>query len=111
MAVSDQDQVFTDEAIRVDTTVNSSSAMTGEFNAETIVVYNDLDINVDIQLQGSIDNSTWLDIGNAFTVNTSTKDYDTVTDYFPYYRVTAKCSTAPTSGDLNVWILKAGATT
>ena len=111
MAVADIDQVFTDNAIRVNTTVNSSSAMTGEFNAETIVVYNDLDENVDIQLQGSIDGTTWIDIGNAFNVNTLAKDYDTVTDYFPHYRVTAKCATAPTTGDLNVWILKAGATT
>ena len=111
MAVADRDQVFIDEAIRVNTIVNSSVADTGEFNAETIVVYNDLDKDVDIQLQGSIDAVDWIDIGNAFTVVTLTKDYDTVTDYFPCYRVTAKCATAPTTGDLNVWILKAGATT
>jgi hypothetical protein len=111
MAVADKDQVFTDEAIRVSTTVNSSVADTGEFNAETIVVYNGLDKDVAIQLQGSIDGTTWLDIGNAFTVNATSNDYDTVTDYFPCYRVTAKCATNPTSGDLNVWILKAGATT
>jgi len=112
MAVTDIDQVFTDEAIRVNTTVNSSVAETGEFNAQTVVVYNDLDKDVAIQLQGSIDNGTnWLDIGSPFTVTTVTKDYDTVTDYFPCYRVTAKCATAPTTGDLSVWILKAGATT
>ena len=112
MAVSDIDKVFDDEAIRVSTVVNSAVADTGEFNAETIVVYNDLDKDVAIQLQGSLDDGTnWLDIGNAFNVTTLTKDYDTVTDYFPCYRVTAKCATNPTSGDLNVWVLKAGATT
>lgn len=111
MAISDTDQVFTAEAIRVNTTVDSSLSSTGEFQAETIVVYNNLDENVSIQLQGSIDGTTWLDIGNPFTVTTSTKDYETVTDYFPNYRVTAKCTTAPTTGDLDVWILKAGATT
>jgi hypothetical protein len=111
MAVADQDQIFIDEEIRVNTVVNSTLANTGEFNAETIVVYNDLDKSVDIQLQGSIDETNWIDIGNAFAVAASTKDYDTVTDYFPHYRVTAKCATAPTTGDLNVWILKAGATT
>ena len=110
MAVADKDQVFVDEEIRVDTTVNSTVAMTGEFQAETIVVYNDLDEDVDIQLQGSLDETNWLDIGSAFTVTTLTKDYDTVTDYFCCYRITAKCATAPTTGDLNVWILKAGAT-
>ena len=111
MAVADKDQVFIDEAIRVNTVVNSSVAETGEFNAQSIVVYNDLDKDVDIQLQGSVDETNWLDIGNPFTVTTVTKDYDTVTDYFPFYRVTAKCLTAPTTGDLDVWILKAGATT
>jgi len=111
MAIADKDQIFVSEAIRVNTTINSTVADTGEFNAETIVVYNNLDKNVDIQLQGSLDGTNWLDIGNTFTVNTTVKDYDTVTDYFPCYRVTAKCATAPTTGDLNVWILKAGATT
>ena len=111
MATTDKDKIFTDESIRVDTVVNSTVANTGEFNAETIVVYNDLDEDVSIQLQGSLDGTNWIDIGNAFTVSAGDKDYDTVTDYFPHYRVTAKCTTAPTTGDLNVWILKSGATT
>jgi hypothetical protein len=111
MAVADKDQVFVDEAIRVSTTVNSTIAKTGEFNAETIVVYNGLDKDVVIQLQGSVDGTIWLDIGNPFSVTTITNDYDTVTDYFPCYRATAKCAVAPTTGDLSVWILKAGATT
>lgn len=111
MAVFDKDQIFTDEAIRVNTVVNSSIAATGEFNAETIVIYNDLDEDVVIQLQGSLDETNWIDIGNPFTVTTLTKDYDTVTDYFPCYRVTAKCTVAPTTGDLNAWILKSGAIT
>ena len=111
MATVDKDQVFTAEAIRVTTTVNSISANTGEFNAQTIVVYNGLDESVAIQLQGSVDESTWIDIDVPFNVAATGNDYDTVTDYFPYYRVTAKCATAPTTGDLDVWILKAGATT
>jgi predicted acyltransferase (DUF342 family) len=85
MATTDKDQIFTDEAIRVNTVVNSSVADTGEFSAQTVVVYNDLDENVDIQLQGSLDETNWIDIGNAFTVITLTKDYATVTDYFPCY--------------------------
>ena len=111
MATTDQDQVFTDESIRVNTTVNSGVAFTGEFQAETIVIYNGLDEDVAIQLQGSLDDSVWIDIGSSFTVTNGTNDYETVTDYFPRYRVTAKCATAPTTGDLNVWVLKAGAVT
>ena len=112
MAVSDKDQVFTAEAIRVTTVVNSAISDTGEFNAETIVVHNGLDQSVAIQLQGSVDETTWIDIGNVFNVATVVNDYETVTDYFPYYRVEAQCTpTAPTTGTLSVWILKAGATT
>lgn len=111
MAVVDKDQVFEAEEIRVNTTVNSSVSDTGEFQAETIVIYNDLDEAVSIQLQGALDLTNWIDMGDSFTVATGVKDYDTVTDYFPYYRVTTKCTTAPTTGDLNVWILKSGAIT
>lgn len=109
MATVDKDKIFTDEAIRVNTVVNSGIANTGEFNAETIVVYNDLDETVAIQLQGSLDETNWIDIGDPFNVATNVKDYATVTDYFPFYRVTAKCTIAPTTGNLNVWILKASA--
>ncbi len=111
MATTDQDQVFIDNAIRVNTIVNSNVSNTGEFQAQTILIYNDLNQNVTIQLQGSVDKTNWLDIGDAFSVTTLTKDYATVSDYFPYYRVTAKCAAAPTTGDLNAWILKAGAIT
>ena len=31
-----------------------------------------------------------------------------VSDFFTEYRVLATCSTAPTTGELNVWVLKAG---
>ena len=109
MATVDKDKVFTAEAIRVTTVVNSVIANTGEFNAETIVIYNDLDETVSIQLQGSLDETNWIDIGDPFNVATNIKDYATVTDYFPCYRITAICSTAPTTGDLDAWILKAGA--
>lgn len=106
MAAVDVTKVFDDEEIRVNTTVNSVESNTGEFSAETIVIYNGLNEDVSIQLQGSLDLTVWIDIGDAFTVTTATDDYDTVTDYFPCYRITAKCSTAPTTGDLNAWILK-----
>ena len=111
MATTDKDQVFIAEAIRVTTVVNSTVAQTGEFNAQTVVVHNGLDQSVAIQLQGSVDETNWIDIGSVFNVATVVNDYDTVTDYFPCYRVTAKCTVAPTTGDLSVWILKAGATT
>ena len=111
MATTDKDQVFVAEAIRVDTTVTSSISNTGEFTAETIVVHNGLDQTVTIQLQGSVDQTTWIDMGNSFNVSATSEDYATVSDYFPWYRVTSISSTAPTTGTLDVWILKAGAIT
>ena len=102
----DEDQVFTTEAIRDITTHDSAVSQTGEFTAKTIHVENELDKNVTIQLQGSRDKTVWVDMGNAFTIDATENDFDTVTDYYPFYRVTAKCSTAPTTGTLNVWILK-----
>ena len=111
MAVADRDKVFTAEAIRDTSAHNSTKSNTGEFNAETIVVHNGLDKTVTIQLQGSVDDSTWIDIGNSFNVDATTNDYDTVTDYFCCYRVVATCTVSPTTGTLDVWILKAGATT
>ena len=110
MATFDKDHVFVAEELRDTSTHNSTIAATGEFSAETIVVYNGLDKDVAIQLQGSLDESVWIDIGSPFTVTTLTNDYDTVTDYFPCYRVTAKCTVSPTTGDMDVWILKSGVT-
>jgi hypothetical protein len=111
MATFDKDHVVDSNAIRDTNTHNSNVADIGEFTAETVVVYNGLNQQVTIQLQGSLDETTWIDVGNAFNVPATTNDYETVTDYFPCYRCTATCSTAPTTGDLDVWILKAGAVT
>ena len=103
----DQDQVFTAEAIRDTSSKTSDESATGEFTAETIIIENGLDQQVTLQLQGCRQGgSTWFNVGSSFNVPASTDDYETVTDYFPCYRLTAICSTAPTSGDLDVWIIK-----
>jgi len=110
MAYHDKDQLFTAEAIR-DTNVKTSVvADTGEFTAETITIENGMDQTITFQLQGSHDGTVWFNIGSTFTVAATTDDYETVTDFFPCYRVTAQSvTTAPTTGDLDVWILKARA--
>ena len=111
MATVDQSQVFTALAIRDTSNHNSDTANTGEFQAQTIVIYNGLDQQVTLQLQGSRDASTWIDMNNSFNVAATTNSYETVTDYFPWYRLTAICSGgSPTTGVLDVWILKTGAT-
>ena len=107
MAYHDKDQLFTAEAIRDTSSHTSSSTETGEYTAETIAVENGLDQSVTLQLQGSHDDTVWFDIGNSFAIAATTNDYETVTDFFPSYRVTAICSVSPTTGDLDVWVLKA----
>ena len=112
MATTDQSHVFTALAIRDTSNHNGDEAVTGEFMAQTIVVYNGLDQTVTLQLQGSRDEgTTWIDMGNTFNVSATTNSYETVTDYFPSYRLTAICSGgSPTTGVLDAWILKTGAT-
>ena len=112
MATTDQSQVFTALAIRDTSNHNGAEAVTAEFMAQTIVIYNGLDQTVTLQLQGSRDEgTTWINMGDTFAVTASTNSYETVTDYFPWYRLTAICSGgSPTSGVLDAWILKTGAT-
>ena len=107
MAIKDEDKVIDNNSIRDTNNHNSTVSDTGEFRAETILVENGLDQQVSVQLQGSRDETTWLDVGDAFNVAATSDDYQTVTDYFPCYRVVASCTTSPTSGALDVWILKA----
>ena len=107
MANHDSDKIFDDKAIRDTSLHESNHAYIGEFTAETLVFYNDLDQEVSIQYQGTIDDVNWFDIGAPIVLPAGTKDYETVTDFFPEYRVTAQCSVAPTTGVLCVWVLKA----
>lgn len=106
MATTDKDKTFNALAIRDTSNHNGAKIDTGEFTAQTIVTYNSLNQQVTLQLQGSLDGTTWLNIGSTWDVAASANNYQTVSDYFPCYRVTAICGTAPASGTLDVWILK-----
>lgn len=105
MAYYDEDQVFIAEAIRDTLNHNSSNAMSAEFLAKTLFICNSLDQIVTLQLQGARD-SIWLNIGSSFDVASGVNTYQTVSDYFPYYRIQAQCSSTPTSGNLDVWVIK-----
>lgn len=76
------------------------------FSKATISVKNNLDVSVTIQIQGghSWDFSEQVrDIGSSFTVSADSTTYKTVTARFPYLRLRASCSTAPSSGDLHAY--------
>ena len=108
MASMDQDCVFVNEAIRDTSAHNSLVSFSGEFIAKTIIVKNSLNQIATMQLQGSdAGASTWLDIGAPSAVAASTNIYLTVSDFFPNFRVVATCAIAPSSGNLNVCIIKA----
>lgn len=105
MPSSDEDQIFTNEEIRDTVNHNSANSISGVYQAKTIFIKNDLNQQVTFQLQGAR-NGTWINIGSSFDIAASINDYKTVTDYFPKYRLQASCTTAPTTGNLDVWMLK-----
>ena len=102
----DKDLVFEDKEIRDQADHTSETAHSGEFTAETLVVLNGLDQQVDFQLQGCVGDGNWMNICSVFSTAASSNDYETVTDYFPCYRIIASCSATPTSGVVNVWVVK-----
>lgn len=106
MPAMDEDKIFDALAIRDTAVKNSVVSVSGEFLAKTIFIENSLNQEVTFQLEGSR-NSTKVNIGAPFVVPANTNTYQTVSDYFPKYSMTAQCSVAPASGTLDVWVIKA----
>jgi hypothetical protein len=106
-----ENPVFEAEEIR-DTSVHNSSVSDSRGLAiKTIIIENHLNQTVTLQCQASahLDFSNSFNVGNSFDVNADTDTYQTCESYFPYFRLTAICSTAPTSGNLTVLLEKKGA--
>jgi len=94
-------------AIR-DTSAQTGSVIdNGDFLIKTIVIENSLNQTVTFQCQGSAhsDFSNMFNIGSTWDVAASTNTYMTCDNYFPFWRVIAQCSVAPTSGTLTVLAL------
>ena len=105
MPSPEEDIVFNALAIRDTVNHDSLESVSGIFQAKTIFVENGLNQDVTFQLQGGR-GSVWINIGATFDVVANTDDYETVTDYFPKFRLKASCSIAPTTGSLTVCIVK-----
>jgi len=105
MAVSEEDQIF-NESIRDTVNHNSGESNSGEFNAKTIFIENGLNQAVTFQLQGAR-NSVWVNKGSTFTVAANKNAHQSVDQFFPKYRLQAICDTSPTTGVLDVWMIKA----
>lgn len=103
-------KIFNIEAIRDTSSHNSSIFDNRGFTVKTIGICNGLDQSISLQLQGSSEDTfdNMFNIGEPFTVNASTNSYNTTTDYFPYIRVVATCSVAPTTGTLTVYVESVG---
>ena len=104
----DTDKTFNALAIR-DTALKTSTASDHkQFTPKTIAVCNKLNQQVTFQLQGSFDSSfaEVFNIGATFDVAANVNSWQNASVYFPYLRLTAQCSTAPTTGTLTVFFLK-----
>ena len=79
----------------------------------TIFVENGLDQDVEVQVKGNRVKSSEgaINIGLSFTVAKNSNDARTLTPdtsgWLPYITITARCSTAPSSGKLIVWLIRA----
>ena len=110
MAAFDQDKIFDTKAIR-DTADHLSIVSDNQATpTKTIAVCNKLDQAVTCQLQGSFDASfaEVFNIGATFVITASTNDWEEASVYFPFIRVKATCSVAPTTGGLTIYLLKTG---
>ena len=103
---SGEDHVMDSEEIRDTAETYSSVSDERGFVPKTVIVENNLDAQVSVQVQGARDSAFTIvhNIGSAFNVPASDKDFATLTDYFPYLRVCIIASSAPTSGDIDVYI-------
>ena len=74
-----------------------------------IEVINGLDADVEITVEGSFTPSFFYkhSVGSPFTVGAGATDYQTLTDPIPYIRILLKASTAPTSGNVTVMVVRA----
>lgn len=108
MANKNVDKVFDAEAIRDTNLKTSTTADSQAFILKTIIIENKLDQDVTLQLCASAnaDFSNSFNVGSSFVVSANTNSYQTTESYFPYMKVTAQCSTAPTTGDLTVFLFK-----
>ena len=81
----------------------------------TVFISNSHDQAVNVQVVGCRDSacSDSVDIGSAITVPAGSKDARTLTPetsgWLPFITVRVWCTTAPTNGALNVWLVRSAA--
>jgi len=95
-------------AIRDTNAVTSQKANLQGLSKKGLVVINGLNQNINVQLQGGSDNTTFINVGTAQTVNNGTNaiigenEVAQLKNYFPYLRAIITAALAPASGTCSV---------
>ena len=101
------EKTFDELEIRNTSSQTGTTVYNGEYTIKTVIVENGLNQAVTLQCQASMhaDFSNLFNVGSSFEIAASTNDYQSCDTYFPFWRMTAICSTAPTTGDLTAHVL------
>ena len=104
----DQDKVMTALAIRDTSNHNTGIADLRNFTPKTIIVQNGLNQQVTITAQGDQETGFGkpVTIGSSFNIAATTNGYQTLDDFFPFLRLVVACTTAPTTGDITIYVEK-----
>lgn len=102
-----EDTVYNAE-IRVNTEIFSTVADTTDIIQKTVFIENDHNEDLKYYLQVARDSAFTkpFNISSETTLSKNTEDVILLTDYYPYLRVRIKYDSAPSSGDLKVYIHK-----
>ena len=93
------------------TDTNAKTSDTAEisgYSEKSLIVKNGLNQNAVIQIQGSCDNITFINVGATTTVNAGVNSIIGVNEvaqlnnYFPFLRATITASISPTTGTITV---------
>lgn len=108
MAKVNTEKTFDAIEIRDTSSHNGSLINNFDFQLKTIIIENELNQVVTLQCQASChsDFSHVFNVGSPFDVSANTDIYQTCDSYFPYMRLTAVCSVAPTTGTLTIHFIQ-----
>lgn len=103
-----EDHIAVDVEIRNTSETNSDISDSRGFIPKTVVVENNLNEDVSIQVCGSreVTMTKHEHLGDAFIIAAGETGYATLSDYFPFLRAHMTCSTAPTTGEINIYLLR-----
>jgi len=110
MANVNTEMTFDALAIRNTSSQTGSIINNFDFQLKTIIIENELNQIVTLQCQASAhaDFANSFNVGSPFDVAANTNTYQTCDSYFPFMRLVATCSVAPTTGALTVYFIQYG---